>query len=497
MRLMKVYLIGTGPGDPELLSLKAERLIRMCDAVVYDDLIPVEILLLAKKGAKKIYVGKRGGKEYMKQPEINDLLVSLARQGLAIARLKGGDPCIFGRGGEEALFLRENGIPFEIIPGITSAIAGPESAGIPPTHRGMAPSVKFVTAHEDPAKESGFLDWQLLAQETGTIVFLMGAGRIEAVADRLISEGMDPGTPCALVQDATTPRQKQVGSTLREVAREAEKHRIGSPCIIIVGQVVRLGDKLFTAGNDQPLRGRSILITRPANLALGASRLFTSHGARAVVYPLVDIAGLDFELPDLRKYDMFIFTSQNAVPLFMEKAFSSGMDARAFSGSEILCIGPKTRDSLREYGIITDGMASEFRAEGIMDMLGSKDLSGKKICIPRSRDARPFLVDALRDRGAFVDEIPLYETVMPEDATREGFLQALTEVDTAVFTSPSGIRNASRLLGNELAALKVKKLVAIGPVTARAMEKLGLKPELVAGEYTDSGIIEALKGEQP
>jgi len=494
---MKVYLIGTGPGDPELLTLKAERLIRMCDAVVYDDLIPAETLLLAKMGAKKIYVGKRGGKEYMKQPEINDLLVSLARQGLTIARLKGGDPCIFGRGGEEALFLRENGIPFEIIPGITSAIAGPESAGIPPTHRGMAASVKFVTAHEDPDKESGFLNWPLLAQESGTIVFLMGAGRIEAIADRLVTEGMDPETPCGLVQDATTPKQKQVVTTLKDAAREAEKHRIGSPCIIIVGQVVRLGDSLFPTANDHPLRGRSILITRPANLALEASRLFASQGARTVIYPLVDIAGLDFDLPDIRDYAMFIFTSQNAVPLFMEKVFSSGMDARAFSRSEIWCIGPRTRDSLKGYGIIPDGMASEFRAEGIMDMLGPRDLSGKKICIPRSRDARPFLVDALREKDALVDEIPLYETVMPEGATREGLLQALSEVDTAIFTSPSGIRNASRLLENDLAGLKTKKLVAIGPVTARAMEGLGLKPDLTAREYTDSGIIEALKGEQP
>ncbi len=494
---MKVYLIGTGPGDPELLTLKAERLIRMCDAVVYDDLIPAETLLLAKKGAKKIYVGKRGGKEYMKQPEINDLLATLARQDLTIARLKGGDPCIFGRGGEEALFLRENNIPFEIIPGITSAIAGPESAGIPPTHRGMAASVKFVTAHEDPAKESGFLDWALLAKETGTLVFLMGAGRIEAVSQRLMAEGMDPGTPCALVQDATTPRQKQVVSALGDIARKSEEHGIGSPCIIIVGRVVSLGDMLFTNTNDLPLKGRSILITRPAGLALDASRLFASCGARTVIYPLVDIAGLDFNLPDIRNYAMFIFTSQNAVPLFMEKVFSSGMDARAFSGCEIWCIGPRTRDSLKEYGILTDGMAAEFRAEGIMDMLGPRDLSGKKICIPRSRDARPFLVDALREKGALVDEIPLYETVMPEGATREGFLQALNEVDTAVFTSPSGIRNASSLLENDLSALKAKKLVAIGPVTARAMEGLGLKPDLTAREYTDTGIIEALKGEHP
>jgi len=422
--------------------------------------------------------------------------VSLARQGLSIARLKGGDPCIFGRGGEEALFLREHGIPFEIIPGITSAIAGPESAGIPPTHRGLASSVKFVTAHEDPAKEAGFIDWPHLARENGTIIFLMGSGRIGAIAEKLVSEGMLPDTPCALVQDATTPKQRQVISTLKEAGRDAAEHGIGSPCIIVVGQVVQLGRALYQTERDLPLKGRSILITRPANLALEAAAQFSSSGARTIIFPLVEVASIDFDLPDIKDYNMFIFTSQNAVPLFFGKVFASGLDVRAFSGSEIFCIGPKTRDSLKEYGIVPDGMASEFRAEGIMDTLSGRVLSGMKICIPRSRDARTFLVDALREKGAVVDEIHLYETAMPGDARKEDFIRALDEADTAIFTSPSGIRNASLLLDNDITLLKDKRLVAIGPVTAKAMEALGIAPDLTAKEYTDSGIIEALKGDQ-
>jgi uroporphyrinogen III methyltransferase/synthase len=491
---MKVYLIGAGPGDPELITIKARRVMNECDAVVYDDLIPDEILSLAQAEARKIYVGKRSGKEYMKQPEINELLVSLARQGRTIARLKGGDPCIFGRGGEEALFLKEHGIPFEIIPGITSAIAGPVSAGIPPTHRGMASSVTFVTAHEDPTKEAGFLDWAHLAEETGTIVFLMGAGRIGAIASRLMEEGMSPDTPCALVQDATTFHQRHIVSTLGSLEIEAKRHGIASPCIIVVGKVASLSEKLYTS-YDLPLKGMSVLITRPDHLAFETASLFASKGARAVIYPLIEITPLPFEMPDLKDYDMFIFTSQNAVTLFLDTLFSEGTDARAFQGIEILCIGPKTRDALRSCGIIADGMAREFRAEGIVELLGGRDLIGKKVCLPRAKGARPYLVEALQEKGAHVDEILVYETFLPRGANREDFLRAIEGVDTAIFTSPSSIRHAVELLGGELGAISSKRLVAIGPVTAKAMESYGLKPQLVAEEYTDEGIIKALSGE--
>ena len=263
---MKVFLIGAGPGDPELITIKARRILEGCDAVVYDDLIPEEVLGLAPREARKIYVGKRAGKEYMKQPRINELLLGLAQEGLDVARLKGGDPCIFGRGGEEALFLREHGVPVEIIPGITSAIAGPISAGIPPTHRGLAASVTFVTAHEDPTKESGFMDWAHLAKDPGTIVFLMGAGRIGAIAGRLMEEGMPADTPCAVVQDATTPSQRQVVSILESIGHEALLQHITSPCIIVVGKVVSLSGKLYST-NDLPLSGSQCsspgLITLP------------------------------------------------------------------------------------------------------------------------------------------------------------------------------------------------------------------------------------------
>jgi uroporphyrinogen III methyltransferase/synthase len=493
---MKVFLIGAGPGDPELITIKARRILEGCDAVVYDDLIPEEVLGLAPRQARKIYVGKRGGKEYMKQPQINELLLELAREDLTIARLKGGDPCIFGRGGEEALFLREQGIPVEIIPGITSAIAGPISAGIPPTHRGLAASVTFVTAHEDPAKESGFIDWSHLAKEPGTIVFLMGAGRIGAIAGKLMEEGMAADTPCAVVQDATTPSQRQVISTLGSIGQEASLQHLASPCIIVVGKVVSLSGKLFSK-NDLPLSGMSVLITRPDHLALETASLFASKGARAVVYPLIEIAALPFEIPDLKTYDMLIFTSQNAVSLFFDKLFSQGKDARAFSLIEVLCIGPKTRDTLKGYGIVADGMAREFRAEGIVELLGNSDLAGRKVCLPRARGARPYLVEALEAKGALVDEIIIYDTILPTTANPATFLQALTSIDTAIFTSPSGIKHALELLKGEPALLGSKRLVAIGPVTAKAMEGYGLTPALIASEYTDEGIIKALLGETP
>lgn len=492
---MKVYLIGAGPGDPELITLKAARIIEACDVIVYDDLIPREILLSARSTAQKIYVGKRAGRDYMKQHEINELLVGLARRGLNIARLKGGDPCIFGRGGEEALHLEEHGIPFEIIPGISSALAGPVSAGIPPTHRGYASSVRFVTAHEDPSKESGFLNWANLAQDNGTIVFLMGARRIASIGEKLMAEGMSGDIPCALVQDATTPAQRHIITTLKDAGNDAAKVKISSPCIMVVGKVVDLSRNLYRK-HDQPLSGTSILITRPAHLAHQSASLFASQGARCIVYPLVEIAPLDFELPDIPSYDMFIFSSQNAVPLFFEKALKAGLDSRIFAGSRIVCIGPKTRKALVSYGINADVTAEDFRAEGIMEMLKDQDLQGARICLPRAQGARAYLREALEERGAVVDEIFVYKTTLPADANIDDFSSALEEVQSVVFTSPSGFRHALMLLDDTTARLNDKQLIAIGPVTSRAMENAGFPPDLVAKEYTDEGIISILKGEK-
>ncbi len=490
---MKVYLIGCGPGDPELLTLKARRLIGSCDVIVYDDLIPSAVLQWVPPGIPRHYVGKRAGRDYMKQPEINSLLAELALQGQTVARLKGGDPCIFGRGGEEALFLHDKNIPFEFVPGITSAIAGPISAGIPPTHRGMAASVRFVTAHEDPSKTSGFLDWKGLAAETGTLVFLMGASRIVTIAEKLMAEGMPPETPSALIENATTPAQRQVFTCLGEMGAAAERQSIASPCIIVVGQVASLGEKLAPRA---PLSGTSVLLTRPAHLSEASAALFAAAGARVLSYPLVDIAPLDFDLPQRGCYDMFIFTSQNAVTIFMDRLFAGGYDSRFFAEAKICCIGPKTRDTFKNYGIKIDIMADEYRAEGIVDALKDIDLRGMKICLPRASSARSYLVDALRDRGALTDEIHIYETVRPSSATRAGFIEALGKSDTVVFTSPSGIKNAMQLLG-DADLLKNKTLAAIGPVTAKEMDRLGVPADVSAAEYTDSGIIEALKGENP
>jgi uroporphyrinogen III methyltransferase/synthase len=307
---------------------------------------------------------------------------------------------------------------------------------------------------------------------------------------------MGPDTPCALVQDATTFRQRHIVSTLGSVGMEAKRHGFASPCIIVVGRVVSLSEKLY-ASKDQALKGMSVLITRPDHLAFETASLFASKGARAVIYPLIEISPLSFSIPDIAAYGTFIFTSQNAVTLFLDRLFSEGKDARAFSGVEILCIGPKTRETLKSYGIVADGMAQEFRAEGIVELLEGRDLAGKKVCLPRAKGARPYLVEALQEKGAHVDEIFVYETVLPEGASADGFLKALEGIDTAVFTSPSGIKHAVELLKGEAAILSSKRLVAIGPVTAQAMEGYGLKPELVAREYTDDGIIKVLLGETP
>lgn len=490
----KVFLIGAGPGDPELVTLKATRIISGCDAVVYDDLIAREILALAPQGARRIFVGKRGGRASMGQDEINELLVGLAREGLVTARIKGGDPCVFGRGGEEALYLAERGVPFEFVPGVSSAIAAPECALIPPTHRGVAASVTLVTAHEDPSKEGGFLDWAHLAGDPGTLVFLMGASRAASIADRLMKEGMDPETPCAMIQDATLPGQRTLVSTLASLGADAEREGMRSPSVIVVGRVAGLRSRLAVEAG-LPLKGRSVLITRPAHLAGPTSALFASRGARALVYPLVEIKEMPFELPEPGSIDVFVFTSQNAVDLFFSRIRAEGRDARFFGGARVYCIGPKTRDALARYGIAADGMAEEFVAEGLVELLKDMDLEGKRVCLPRAAGARPVLAEALRHKGAVVEEIVVYETVMPKTASCEGFVEALREVDTVVFTSPSGVRHAAELLGGGTDMLAAKTIVAIGPVTAQALRRLGMKPAVTAARYTDEGILEALTGE--
>lgn len=494
---MKVYIIGTGPGDPELITLKAARIIGLCDVLVYDDLIPHAILALGRKDAFRIYVGKRGGKPLSAhggQDKINMLLVDLAKKGYKVARLKGGDPFIFGRGGEEAAFLSENNIDFEIIPGITSAIAAPMYAGIPPTHRSISSSLHIATAHEDPSKTDSFLDWSLLAKDKGTLVFLMGASRIASIADSLIKNGMDVTTPCALVQDATEGRQRHIISILKDVGQASITHGITSPCVMIVGKVVNLSKALYKE-KELPLKGKTILVTRPQTLAWSTSRLFSSLGANVFVYPLIDIVEIAFDIPDMSAYDMFIFTSQNAARIFLGKIYSCGIDARTFSGKELWAIGPKTKDALKEHGLLADGMAGVFSAEGIVEQLKDRDLEKMNICIPRAKGARPYLVDSLRKNGAHVDELFVYETRLPPHADSGELTDMLSKVDTVIFTSPSGVKNAFKILGDDIKTLVDKKtLVAIGPVTGACMETLGITSYIQAKTYTDSGIVDSLKG---
>jgi uroporphyrinogen III methyltransferase/synthase len=351
-----------------------------------------------------------------------------------------------------------------------------------------------VTAHEDPLKESGFLDWNLLAKETGTLVFLMGAGRINEISEALIKEGMDALTPCAIIQDATLASQKHIVSTLAEIGIEAEKIGIGSPCIIVVGKVAGLSRELFSF-KEKPLSGRKVLITRPAHLSYKTSDAFSAQGAQVFIYPLIELREIPFRIDDVSKYNMIIFTSQNAVPLFFRSLSAKGLDARVLAGKEIICIGPKTREGLVSFGIKADKMAAEFRAEGIMDLLEGRDLKGLKICLPRAKDARPFLVGALKSRGANVEEIFVYETAMPHGADAETFLSLAEKCDTIVFTSPSGARNAVLLAGDKIDEIKTKTLIAIGPVTAGAMKELGITASASAKEYTDEGILELLKGD--
>ena len=487
-----VYLVGAGPGDPGLLTLKAKRCIENADVIIYDNLANRIFLDYAKENAERIYVGKEGGKHTLSQDKINDLIVHKAEQGLSVVRLKGGDPFIFGRGGEEAQVLVQAGVPFEVIPGVTSAIAVPAYAGIPLTHREHTSTVAFITGHEDPTKESSDIAWDKLATGAGTLVFLMGVGNLEKIALRLMEHGRAPETPVAVIRKGTVPEQRTVTGSLQDISDIAEKEKIRAPAVIVVGDVVHLRKELNWF-EEKPLFGKRIIVTRAREQASGFLSALSEMGAECLEFPTIKVIppesweGLDRGIGNTETYHWLIFTSVNGVKYFFDRLETLNRDVRDLKGVKIAAIGPATAEAVKSKGLRIDLIPEEYRAESVVEAFRKEGIQGKRVLLPRALEAREVLPQELEKLGAVVDVVEAYRTVKPEE-DREAVMALLRQGDIhmVTFTSSSTVSNFMDMFqGVPVLEWMEKTAVAcIGPVTAKRAEDQGLKVSLVAPEYT-------------
>lgn len=497
---MKVYLIGAGPGDPGLFTLKGRDCLAAADVVIYDALANDALLAYARKDAELIYVGKVAGNHALPQDGINRLLVEKAREGKVVARLKGGDPYIFGRGGEEAEALLEAGIPFEEVPGISSTIAAPAYAGIPLTHRNFASSVTIITGHENPDKPGSVHNWQALAQSASTLVFVMGMKNLPDIARNLLAAGMDPATPAALVYRGTTPRQRSLVATLASLPQAAVEQGFSNPSVIVVGKVCSLRDQLGWF-EQRPLFGRSVVVTRAREQASGLAQELVQLGADVIqcptieISPLPDYAELDAAIGRLSEYAWLIFTSVNGVRWFWKRLEAAGKDSRALGLCRVAAIGPATAEALEARGIRPDFIPERYVAEGVVEgLLARGKVDGVRMLLPRAAKAREVLPDELRKAGARVDVISAYETI-PAAARKDEVLERMQAgtLDCVTFGSSSTVENFLSLIPAEtLRAHPEVRLAAIGPVTAKTLEAHGLPCHIMPEEYTIPALVQAL-----
>jgi uroporphyrinogen III methyltransferase / synthase len=499
-----IYLVGSGPGDPGLFTVKGVRCMRVADAIVYDRLAPEALLAYARPDAELIYVGKKPGEPSMRQEEINALLVELGRAGKTVVRLKGGDPYVFGRGGEEALDLTRTGLSFEVVPGITSGIAAPAYAGIPVTHRGFSTSVAFITGHEDPTKGESDVDWSSLANGAETLVLYMGVGRLVEISSELIAGGRDPETPVACIRWGTRPEQRTVAGTLDNIAERVAKANLKPPAITIVGDVVALREEGLGWFERKPLFGRRVVVTRARTQAGELSRELEALGAEVEEFPTIEIqppedfAPLDEAILNLDSFDWIVFTSVNGVEAFVERLEQHGLDLRAVPRrARVAAIGPATARRVEGLGLRVDVTPEEYRAEALIEALKGYSLEGKRVLIPRAKVAREILPEKLRKAGAEVVVPPAYETV-PSGEGKERLRKLLEngEIDCVTFTASSTVENfvwafdepgAGRLLSRS-------RVACIGPITAETARKHGIGVDVEADEYTIPGLVDAVVG---
>ena len=496
-----VYLVGAGPGDPGLLTVRARQLLSQADAVVYDTLVSPMIVNLAPQKAQKIFRGKRTKPGSLSQEGINRLLVKLGGQGKQVVRLKGGDPFVFGRGAEEAEALIRAQVEFEVVPGVTSAIAVPAYAGIPVTHRHLNSSFTVVTGHEDPTKKTPQIDWMSLGQSQGTLVFLMGLHALPGVCARLIQEGKEPSTPAAVIQSGTTSRQKTVTGTLETLPGLAKKAGLRPPSTVIVGPVVKLRESLRWI-QRRPLFGLRVLVTRGRLPYNSLSELLTEKGAEVVEIPTIELAPIALNssqtklLRQITSYDWIIFSSANAIEFFMAAFLRQGLDVRHLKGVQIACVGDATAKALRKFGLRADLVPREFKQEGFIRAFRSIELKGKRVLVPRPRDGREVFEKYLKSKSARVDLLNLYENKIPhgaKDRIRELF-EDQGGVDLITFASSSAVEHLNRLLTPARRQKWISRLplAVMGPVTAKAARQWKGKVAVQPGRYTVPDLVEAI-----
>ncbi len=493
-----VYIVGAGPGEAELITLKAKKCLEKADVVIYDYLVNREILKFAPPEAELICVGKKNTRERIPQEEINNIMIKKAREGKNVVRLKGGDPFVFGRGGEEALALASQNIPFDIVPGITAAIGVAEYAGIPLTHREYS-SVLLLTGHEDPSKLRPSIDWESISKIQGTLVFYMGMKTLPLIVKRLLSYGKRPDTPAAVVHWGSIPLQKTVCSRLDKIVAEVKKSGITSPSILVVGDVVSLREKINWY-EKKPLFGKKIVITRTEEQSEELQVLLKDLGANVITLPMIkivppsDYSALDSAIEGIDRYDWMIFTSVNGVKFFFSRLKEKKGDVRELKGIKIMAIGPRTREEIERQNISVDAMPEKFIAESVVSLFG-EDIKNKKILLPRARIARDVIPVELRKKGAHVDVVTAYETVLPD--IKRGEIQSIfrkDRVEVVIFTSSSTVRNFVAIAGvkNLHGMLKGVKVACIGPVTEKTAKECGIKVDIVPEVYTMEGLVNAI-----
>ncbi|HEY8082440.1 MAG TPA: uroporphyrinogen-III C-methyltransferase [Solirubrobacterales bacterium] len=491
-----VYLVGAGPGDPGLMTARSLELIASADVIFHDRLIPPGALDGAREGAELVYVGKTPAAPSMPQEEIGKRLIEAARAGNSVVRLKGGDPFIFGRGGEEGEMLSDAGIDFEVVPGITAGVAATAYAGIPVTYRGDASAVAFVTGHEDPEKGATDLDWKALAGFPGTLVFYMGVKRLAENMKALIAEGRDPEELAAVVERGTMTGQRTVVATLGTLAEVAEREGIAAPALVVVGKVVR--HRLALAWLERrPLHGRRIVVTRARAQSSGLAATLRGLGAEVVELPAIRIESriesdeVQNAIAAIDAYSLVCLTSPNGVRLLFEALEAAGLDARALAGATVAAIGPGTAAALAERGIAADVVPERFVAEALIEALETVEVDGQPVLIARAAEARDVLPEALSERGGKVDVVALYETVREEPAPED--VEAAQSADYITFTSSSTVHNLREALGERFP--DNARAISIGPITSDALRDAGIPVQTEAKRHDVNGLVEALLAE--
>ena len=493
-----MYLVGAGPGDPGLITVKGYRLLRQANVVIYDRLADRRLLEAASPSAELIDVGKARGSRQLGQEDLNQLLVEMAQQGKMVVRLKGGDPFVFGRGSEEAEVLAAAGVPFEVIPGITSAIAVPAYAGIPLTHRHVASSFTVVSGSEDPSKTESNIDWDRLATGAGTLVVLMGWESLPNIVTTLKAHGMALTMPAALIQWGTRSYQRTIVGTLSDILDKGQVARLTPPVIAVFGKVVELREKIRWFDN-RPLFGKRVLVPRTRAQAGALSQALAAQGAEPVEVPTIDVqplddhTRLDAALLTLSRYRWTVFSSANGVNEVFRRLDQLAMDARAFGGTKVCAIGPATTAALKERGIRPDMTPRDAVSEGIVQSLVEAGVKGQPVLLLRAEAGRDVLSLGLSQAGAKVEDVAVYRTVLPDGAKEAAtVLAANGTIDAVVFTSSSTVKNLVALLGGDPTYLKKMTLACIGPVTADTAREMGLTVDVMSKEPTVESLVDSL-----